>query len=53
MTKITLASASPRRRMLLEAAGVTVVVQPADVDESVLPGEDPLAYAQQIGRAHV
>jgi len=34
-----LASRSPRRLQLLQAAGLTMQVQAADVDESLLPGE--------------
>ena len=46
-----LASASPRRRELLEAAGVRVEVDPADADESVLPGEAPAAYVERVAVA--
>lgn len=42
---IVLASASPRRRQLLEAAGVPVVVRPSNVDESVIPGVAPEDHA--------
>ena len=38
---IVLASASPRRRELLVQVGLAVEVVPADVDETVLPGEFP------------
>ncbi len=37
--RVVLASASPRRRALLKAAGVEVVVAPQDVDESPIAGE--------------
>jgi len=43
-TPLWLASASPRRRRLLEWAGFRVEVRPATVDES-WNGEDPVAHA--------
>ena len=46
--KLILASASPRRRELLAQAGYTFEVQAADVDESVLPGENAGAYVQRL-----
>ena len=39
MLPLYLASASPRRRELLEGLGLRFVVEPAEVDESVLAGE--------------
>jgi septum formation protein len=48
---IVLASASPRRAELLRAAGFSFVVEPADVDESVLPGEAPEAHVRRLARA--
>lgn len=36
-----LASASPRRKELLESAGFDLVIEPADVDETRLEGETP------------
>ncbi len=50
MLSIVLASASPRRAALLEAAGVHVVVRPADVDEAPLPGEDAVAKARRLAQ---
>ncbi len=52
---LILASASPRRRDLLAAAGVSCLVDAADVDESVRTGEAPAAYAERLARdkAHV
>jgi septum formation protein len=47
---LILASASPRRRDLLAAAGVLCVVDAADVDESVRAGEAPAAYAERLAR---
>ena len=48
---ILLASASPRRRELLDQLGVAHEVQPADVDETPLPGESPATLAQRLARA--
>jgi septum formation protein len=48
---VILASASPRRRDLLTLIGIRHEVRPADVDESVLPGERPLAHADRLARA--
>jgi septum formation protein len=45
---IVLASASPRRKELLDAAGIPCEVRPVDVDESLLPGEDVRSYVQRI-----
>lgn len=46
--RLVLASASPRRRALLEAAGVRFEVRPADVDETWTPGEPPVRYARRV-----
>ena len=48
---LVLASASPRRKALLEAAGVTFTVIPADVDETPKPGETPSAHVRRLARA--
>ena len=48
---LILASASPRRRELLAQVGVRARVLVADVDESVLPGEDPAAYVRRLALA--
>jgi septum formation protein len=45
-----LASASPRRKALLEAVGLRFEVAPAALDERRYPGEKPLAYVQRISR---
>ncbi|MFT4621575.1 MAG: septum formation protein [Myxococcota bacterium] len=45
---IWLASASPRRRQLLEWAGHAVDVHPADVDESRDPADAPVAHAARL-----
>jgi septum formation protein len=48
---LVLASASPRRRELLERVGVAIEVRPTAVDEEPLAGELPLAYVARIARA--
>ncbi len=45
---LVLASASPRRRALLAAAGIAFEVRPADVPEDALPGEAPRAMAERL-----
>ncbi|GAC1546759.1 MAG: nucleoside triphosphate pyrophosphatase [Polyangiales bacterium] len=45
---LLLASASPRRRALLEAIGHRVHVKAVDVDEAELPGEQADAYLARI-----
>lgn len=57
--RLYLASRSPRRRELLHQIGVefdTLVFQDGmhagpDVDETPLPGEDPLVYVERVARA--
>lgn len=48
--RLVLASASPRRAELLGQLGLRFEVVPADVDESVHPGEDPVAYVRRVAR---
>jgi septum formation protein len=48
--RVVLASSSPRRRELLTLIGIPHTVLPADIDESVLPGEDPPAHAERLAR---
>lgn len=48
---LVLASASPRRRELLARLGLDPEVDPADVDESPVPGESPVALAERLARA--
>jgi septum formation protein len=48
---LILASASPRRRELLERVGVRLEVRPADIDETARPGEPPEAYVARIAHA--
>jgi len=43
-----LASASPRRRELLLQLGLAHVLLPQDIDESVLPGEEAVAYVKRM-----
>lgn len=47
---LRLASASPRRRQLLDLIGVPHVVTPADIDETPLPGEAGTAYVTRLAR---
>ncbi len=48
--RVILASASPRRRDLLTLIGVPHAVRPADIDETYLPGERPVAHAERLAR---
>ncbi len=48
---ILLASASPRRRELLDQIGVQYRVMPVEVDESHVAGETAEAYVERITRA--
>lgn len=45
---LILASASPRRRQLLEQIGLTFDVEPADVDEAQLPGEEATDHVVRL-----
>jgi septum formation protein len=45
---LTLASASPRRRELLERLGLRLRVAPADVDETPRPGEPAAEYVRRM-----
>jgi septum formation protein len=49
-TPIILASNSPRRKELLRQIGAVFSSDPADVDESILPGEAPEQYALRVAR---
>ena len=51
MKSLHLASASPRRRELLQQIGVPHRLVSAPIDESVLPGELPVAYVERLARA--
>jgi septum formation protein len=46
--RVVLASASPRRRELLERAGLVFEVEPAAVDETLPPGLDPQEAARHL-----
>ena len=48
MDRLVLASASPRRAQLLREAGIQFDAFPADVDESVHPGEAPETYVRRV-----
>ena len=45
---LLLASASPRRREMLERVGLSFAVAPTEVDESILPGESVAKAAQRL-----
>ena len=47
---IVLASASPRRQELLRSAEISFTVQPADINETALPGEAPTHCAERLAR---
>ena len=47
---LVLASASPRRQELLRNAGISFALQPADVDETPLPGESARDCAERLAR---
>jgi len=49
--EVILASASPRRRMLLQAAGLAVEVRPQHLDESAPVDEPVKARVQRLSRA--
>jgi septum formation protein len=49
--QIILASKSPRRRLLLQAAGLAVEVRPAHIDESLLANEDVPSAVQRLAIA--
>ncbi len=51
MADLLLASASPRRRELLEQIGVNFICQGQDLDESIHPGEQANAYVERLARA--
>jgi septum formation protein len=48
--RLILASASPRRRELLEQLGLKFEVRPANVDESIQAGEVPPAYVERVAK---
>lgn len=48
MAQIILASASPRRKELLDQIRVTYIVNPVDLDETPRPNEAPLDYVRRL-----
>lgn len=50
LTKVVLASQSPRRVELLKQMGLDCEILPTDVDESVLPNEAPEAYVMRLAK---
>ncbi len=50
-SSVILASSSPRRRELLRAAGIAFEAIPAEIDESVQPGEIPEKHALRLAIA--
>jgi len=51
MTRLVLASASPRRAALLREAGWAFEVAPVDLDETLRPGETAEAYVDRLAQA--
>ncbi|HVZ86486.1 MAG TPA: Maf family protein [Polyangia bacterium] len=51
LVDLILASASPRRRELLERVGLRLEVIPGAIDETPLPDEKPDAYARRVAGA--
>jgi len=47
---LVLASASPRRRELLQQLGMEFVCHPAEIDETPVPGEQPAAYVRRMAQ---
>lgn len=50
VTRLILASQSPRRALLLEMLGLRFDTMPADIDETYEPGEEPGAHAERLAR---
>jgi septum formation protein len=48
--RVVLASASPRRRQLLDLIGITHEVRPANIDETMRPREAPRRHAERLAR---
>ena len=49
-SRVVLASASPRRRDLLNLVGIAHEVRPANIDETMRPREAPRRYAERLAR---
>lgn len=50
LTKVILASQSPRRVELLKQMGLDCEILPTDIDETVLPHETPEAYVMRLAQ---
>lgn len=50
MTKLILASSSPRRKELLSYLDIPFICLPADVDETILPGETPEQLVDRLAQ---
>jgi septum formation protein len=48
--RVILASASPRRRELLDLVGIAHEVHPADIDETYRDGEEAAPHAERLAR---
>ena len=48
--RFVLASASPRRAVILANLHIPFDIDPANVDESALPGEDPVEHALRLSK---
>jgi len=48
--RLILASQSPRRKELLEQAGVEFEIVPADIEEQIMPSELPDEYVRRLSR---
>lgn len=51
--QLILASASPRRKELLEKIGFAVKTVPSDLDETMLPSEEPTEFVKRMSRGKV
>ncbi|MCB1179309.1 MAG: septum formation protein Maf, partial [Leptospiraceae bacterium] len=50
---LILKSASPRRKEILSNLGLDFEVSPSDIDEEILPGEQPLEYLRRVTIAKI
>jgi septum formation protein len=48
--RVVLASASPRRRQLLDLIGIAHEVRPSNIDETMRPREAPRRHAERLAR---
>jgi septum formation protein len=51
MRELVLASASPRRKELLQRAGIKCLIRPSQAEESILEGEEPQDSVLRLARA--